>query len=286
MNLLGSHMSLLVHCCVGGKSMSEDIRKLEHGQHVVTGTPGRVYDMIQRKSFRTEHVRLLVLDEADEMLGLGFKDQLFDIYRYLPRDVQVCIVSATMPPDVMEVTEKFMTEPVKILVPRDELTLEGIKQFYIAVEKEEWKFDTLCDLYDTMTIAQCVIFLNSKKKVDWLAEKMREANFTVAAVHGEMDPRERETITAAFRNGDYRVLITTDLWARGIDVKQVSLVINYDIPINKEVYLHRIGRSGRFGRRGVAVSFVTDSDWDAIHTLEQFYSTVIEQMPANVGALL
>jgi ATP-dependent RNA helicase len=286
MALLGAHMSVQVHCCIGGKSVGEDIRKLDYGQHVVTGTPGRVFDMIQRKTLRTRDLRLLILDEADEMLGLGFKEQVYEIYRWLPSEVQVVILSATMPPAVLELTQKFMTDPVKILVPRDELTVEGIRQFFVNVEKEEWKFDTLCDLYDTMTIAQAVIFLNTKKKVDWLTAKMREASFTVCCVHGEMDHREREAITTSFRNGDFRVLITTDLWARGIDVRQVSLVVNYDLPLQKETYLHRIGRSGRFGRKGVAISFVTKNDFAELHALESFYNCVISELPANVAQFL
>ena len=219
------------------------------------------------------------------MLSMGFKEQVYDIYRYLPATVQVVILSATMPPAVLDLTKKFMTSPVKILVPRDELTLEGIRQFFVNVEKEEWKFDTLCDLYDTMTIAQAVIFVNTKKKVDWLTDKMRSASFTVCSVHGDMDHREREAITAGFRAGDFRVLITTDLWARGIDVRQVSLVVNYDLPVNKETYLHRIGRSGRFGRKGIAISFCTKSDAQELHALEAFYSTAIEELPGNVNEL-
>ncbi len=135
MGLLGSHLAIQVHCCIGGKSVGEDIRKLDYGQHVVTGTPGRVHDMIQRKSLRTRDVCLLILDEADEMLSMGFKEQVYDIYRYLPSDCQVVILSATMPPAVLELTSKFMTDPIKLLVPRDELTVEKISQHYVNVEK-------------------------------------------------------------------------------------------------------------------------------------------------------
>merc|ERR1712070_576368 len=216
--------------------------------------------MIKRRTLRTRQVRLLVLDEADEMLNRGFKEQIFDIYRYLPPETQVVLVSATLPREVLQVTDRFMTDPVKILVKRDELTLEGIKQFFVAVEKEDWKFDTLCDLYDTLTITQAVIFCNTKRKVDWLTEKMREANFTVSSMHGEMPQKERDAIMTEFRQGASRVLITTDVWARGIDVQQVSLVINYDLPTNRENYIHRIGRSGRFGRKGVAINFVKSDD--------------------------
>lgn len=232
-------MNVQCHACIGGTSVGEDIRKLEHGQHVISGTPGRVFDMIKRKSLRTKNIKMLVLDEADELLNMGFKEQIYDVYRYLPPSTQVVVLSATLPHDVLKLTSKFMTDPIRILVKRDELTLEGIKQFFIGVEKEEWKFDTLTDLYDTLTITQAVIFCNTRRKVDWLAEKMTEANFTVCSMHGDMPQKERDFIMFQFRQGKSRVLITTDVWARGIDVQQVSLVINYDLPANRENYIHR-----------------------------------------------
>ncbi|CAH7674313.1 P-loop containing nucleoside triphosphate hydrolase protein [Phakopsora pachyrhizi] len=258
----------------------------DHGQHVVSGTPGRVYDMIRRRNLRTRNIKMLVLDEADELLNLGFKDQIYDVYRYLPPQTQVVVLSATLPHDVLEMTTKFMTDPIRILVKRDELTLEGIKQFFVAVEKEEWKFDTLCDLYDTLTITQAVIFCNTRRKVDWLTEKMRDANFTVSSMHGDMPQKERDAIMGEFRNGSSRVLITTDVWARGIDVQQVSLVINYDLPSNRENYIHRIGRSGRFGRKGVAINFVTNEDVRILRDIEQYYSTQIDEMPVNIGEVV
>uniref|UniRef100_A0A8R7PLP1 RNA helicase n=1 Tax=Triticum urartu TaxID=4572 RepID=A0A8R7PLP1_TRIUA len=272
MQAVGNYMSVSVHACVGGKSIGEDIRKLEAGVHVVSGTPGRVCDMIKRRTLRTRAIKLLVLDEADEMLTRGFKDQIYDVYRYLPPELQI--------------TSKFMTDPVRILVKRDELTLEGIKQFFVAVEKEEWKFDTLCDLYDTLTITQAVIFCNTKRKVDWLTERMRTNNFTVSAMHGDMPQKERDAIMSEFRSGTTRVLITTDVWAGGLDVQQVSLVINYDLPNNRELYIHRIGRSGRFGRKGVAINFVRKDDIRILRDNEQYYSTQIDEMPMNVADLI
>jgi len=283
---LGSYMNVQVHSCIGGKSVGEDIKKLEYGVHVVSGTPGRVFDMISRRSLRTRNIKLLVLDEADEMLNKGFKEQIYDVYRYLPPATQVVVVSATLTNDVLEMTKKFMTDPIRILVKRDELTLEGIKQYFVAVEKEEWKFDTLCDLYDTLTITQAVIFCNTRRKVEWLTDKMRKANFTVSSMHGEMPQTERDEIMKQFRSGDSRVLITTDVWARGIDVQQVSLVINYDLPNNRELYIHRIGRSGRFGRKGVAINFVKSDDINTLRDIEQFYATQIDEMPMNVADLI
>uniref|UniRef100_A0ACD5Y0N9 Uncharacterized protein n=1 Tax=Avena sativa TaxID=4498 RepID=A0ACD5Y0N9_AVESA len=265
MQAIGQFMSVQVHACVGGNanSIGEDIRKLEHGVHAVSGTPGR--------------------DEADEMLRQGFKEQIYAIYRYLPPQLQVVLVSATLPNDILEITSKFMTDPVRILVKRDELTSEGIKQFFVAVEKEEWKFETLCDLYDTLTITQAVIFCNTKRKVDWLTERMRTNNFTVSAMHGDMPRKERDAIMADFRCGTTRVLITTDMWARGLDV---SLVVNYDLPSNRELYIHRIGRSGRFGRKGVVINFVRKEDICVLRDIEQFYSTQIDEMPMNVADLI
>ncbi|URD74182.1 DEAD-box ATP-dependent RNA helicase [Musa troglodytarum] len=206
---IGEYINVQAHGCIGGKSIGEDIRKLEYGVHVVSGTPGR--------------------DEADEMLSRGFKDQIYD----------AALISATLPHEILEMTNKFMTDPIRILVKRDELTLEGIKQFFVAVEREEWKFDTLCDLYDTLVITQAVIFCNTKRKVAWLTEKMHSNNFTVSSMHGDMPQKERDAIMAEFRSGATRVLITTD----------VSLVINYDLPNNRELYIHRIGQSGCFGRK-------------------------------------
>jgi translation initiation factor 4A len=179
---LGDYMNIECHACVGGTNVREDMAKLQEGVQVVVGTPGRVYDMINRRALRTDNIKIFCLDEADEMLSRGFKDQIYEVFQLLPQDTQVVLLSATMPADVLEVTKKFMREPIKILVKRDELTLEGIKQFYIAVEKEEWKLDTLCDLYETVTITQAVIFCNTRRKVDWLTEKMHSREFTVSAM--------------------------------------------------------------------------------------------------------
>ena len=267
---LGDYMGAQCHACIGGTSVREDMRKLDQGQHIVVGTPGRVFDMISRKVLRTHDIKQFVLDEADEMLSRGFKDQIYDVFRHLNQEIQVILLSATMPQEVLEVTTRFMREPVRILVKKEELTLEGIRQFYISVEREEWKLDPLCDLYETLTIPQAVIFCNPRRKVDWLTEKMHQRDFTVSAMHGDMDQKERDVIMREFRSGSSRVLITTDLLARGIDVQQVSLVINYDLPTNRENYIHRIGRGGRFGRKGVAINFVTDEDKRSLQVHDYF----------------
>ncbi|KAA0183849.1 hypothetical protein HAZT_HAZT001481 [Hyalella azteca] len=263
---LGDFMSVQCHACIGGTNSAHDIKKLQLGQQVVSGTPGRVLDMIKRTKLKTKAIKLLILDEADEMLQHGFKKQIYGVYRYLPAEVQVAVVSATLPEEVLEMTSNFMADPVKILVPRDELSLEGIQQYTVPVEKEHWKFDALCDMYD-------------KILVDWLTKNMREAGFSVSCMHSEVKQKERDAIMKEFRSGVSRVLITTDIWARGIDVQQVSHVINYDLPSNKEQYLHRIGRSGRFGRQGVAINFVCSEDKPLIRAIEKHYSIKLKDLP-------
>eukprot|EP00750_Incisomonas_marina_P013226 INCI17259.1.p1 GENE.INCI17259.1~~INCI17259.1.p1 ORF type:complete len:452 (-),score=97.15 INCI17259.1:248-1501(-) len=285
-NALSMYMGVTIHTCVGGTSTRDDVRILGMGAQVVIGTPGRIYDMIQRGALRLDHCRIFCMDEADEMLGRGFKDQIYDVFQYLPESVQVALFSATMPNEALDIAQRFMRDPVRILVKRDELTLEGIRQFYIHLDNEEHKLPCLCDLYETLTITQAIIYCNTRRKVEWLAEQMTSRDFTVSSIHGEMDQRERNLVLQEFRDGAARVLIATDLLARGIDVQGVSLVINYDPPPQRENYIHRIGRSGRFGRKGVAINFVTLADHKYLEDIEKFYNTVIEQMPKVINDLL
>jgi translation initiation factor 4A len=283
---LGDYLKIKCHACIGGTSVRDDIDRLRDGQHCVVGTPGRVMDMLSKRHLRADNLLVFVLDEADEMLSRGFKDQIYDIFKTLPANVQVCLFSATMAPEILDLTTKFMRDAVRILVKKDELTLEGICQFYVAIEKEEWKLDTLCDLYETLTITQAIIYCNTRRKVDFLADQMTKRDFTVSTMHAELDQKERDLIMREFRSGSSRVLISTDLLARGIDVQQVSLVINYDLPQNMENYLHRIGRSGRFGRKGVAINFVTNNDVRAMKEIERYYHTQIEEMPMDIADMI
>jgi translation initiation factor 4A len=285
---LGEYLDIQCHSCIGGTRVSDDISALQRGVHIVVGTPGRVYDMLQRKVLKPHNVKIFILDEADEMLSRGFKDQIYDIFTNLPNnhEIQVGLFSATMSHDALEITRKFMNNPVRILVKKEELTLEGIKQFFIMVERDDWKLETLIDLYDTLNITQAVIFCNTRSRVINLTTAMQNKEFTVSSTHGDLDHKKRELILKEFRSGSSRVLITTDLLARGIDVQQVSLVINYDLPRHPENYIHRIGRSGRFGRKGVAINFVTSEDLKTLHELERFYNTQIEEMPASVADLI
>lgn len=280
---LGDFLSVVCHVCIGGTDRKADIERLRRGVHVVVGTPGRVHDMLERKCLLPDAMKLFVLDEADEMLRRDFKEQIYQVFRQLPANVQVALFSATMPQGILLITNQFMRNPKKILIKQEELTLEGIRQFYVLVERDDWKFDTLCDLYETINVVQSIIYCNTRRRVDQLTDQMAAKEFTASSMHSEMPQKDREDVMKTFRSCSTRVLITTDLLARGIDVQQVSLVINYDLPRQQENYIHRIGRSGRFGRKGVAINFCTAADMDTLKQIERHYNTQIEEMPFNIG---
>ena len=279
-------MSVNIRACIGGREfpVREDCGALSRGGvHVVVGTPGRVLDLVERGALRMDAIRQVILDEADEMLSRGFREQIYQIFKYLPETAQICLFSATLPLDILDISERFLQNPIRVLVKKDELTLLGIKQFYIAVDREDHKLSTLCDLYEELTICQAMIYCNTKHKVEWLRDELQSRDFTVSCIHGELEQEERSRVLQDFRSGLSRVLISTDLLARGIDVHQVSLVINYDIPTNRENYIHRIGRSGRYGRKGVAINLLANRDFLSIRDIEQFYHTEISEMPADIG---
>ena len=282
---LSTFMGIKLNLSIGGTTIRQNINELLENPQIVIGTPGRVLDMINKKALNTRHLKLLVVDEADEMLSKIFLNQIYDIFRFLPPDIQVGLFSATMTEEFFTLTKNFMREPVKILVKTEELTLEGIQQYFVNVERNDYKFDTLCDLYERFSISQSIIYCNSRKIVDELSRRLSENDFTCTSIHGDMDQEERNTIMKQFRNGSSRVLISTDLLSRGIDVQQVSIVINYDIPNNVDSYLHRIGRSGRFGRKGTAVNFVTYYDIKKMHEIEKYYSTEIQELPGNIEGI-
>ena len=254
--------------------------------HIVIGTPGRLLDMFNKNAIKLKTIKLLVMDEADELLSEGFIPQIKNIISSLESNVQICLFSATMNIEFFDVTKHFIRNPINILVNKERLTLEGIKQFYIDCEKNEYKLETLCDLYSILTISQSIIYCNSYKSVDILTRKLQDRNFAVSCIHGNMSVTERESTMASFRNCKTRVLISTDLLGRGIDVQQVSIVINYDIPLKYESYIHRIGRSGRHGRKGTAINFITGYDMKHLKGIESYYNTVIETLPADIQSVL
>jgi superfamily II DNA/RNA helicase len=267
---------------VGGSSVDEDIKQLyENPPHIVIGCPGRIHDMLKRRKLLTRDLRFFVLDEADEMLSSGFKDQIYNIFQFMPINIQVALFSATLPPELHSITQKFMRSPVEILVKAEQLTLEGIKQYYIALENDDEKYETLKDIYGSLAISQSIIYCNSNKRVNDLFHAMQIDNFPACQIHSNMEKAERLQSYEDFKSGKTRVLISSNVTARGIDIQQVSTVINFDVPNCVHTYLHRIGRSGRWGRKGVGINFVTPRDMRCLKDIEQHYATKISELTDN-----
>ena len=281
-----SYLGLTGALIMGGTSVESNFNALDKGVQVVVGTPGRIFDMLRRYALKTNSLKCFVMDEADEMLSKGFKDQICDIFQYIPKNTQMCIFSATMPEFAIEITKKFMNNPLKILVKNEMVTLDGIKQYYLGVDQESWKIATLYDLYDRLRIKQTIIFVNSKRKADFLKEQLEQENHVVSIIHASLTQTQRDQTMKDFRLGNSRVLIATDIIARGIDVQQVEIVINFDIPKYTETYIHRIGRSGRFGRKGVAINFVTEEEFEKLKKIQDFYQTEISPLPDNIKTLI
>lgn len=265
-----------------GKKHKSDNISFDEDSQMIVGTPGKVYHMLMKRYLKTTSLKLFILDEADEMLNPCFKEQIYDIFQYIPRTTQVCIFSATMDKIDLDVAERFMNDPIKILVKDDELTLDGIQQYYINVEEEQFKFEVLMDLYKFLSVNQTIIYCNTKKKTQQIHHRLERNDFTVSCIHGDMTQQERNAVIKEFRHGQIKILLATDIIARGLDVQQVSTVINLDMPTKDLVktYIHRIGRSGRFGRKGMAINFVTKNEFPyVLRQIEQHYHTNIESFP-------
>ena len=278
---LGNVMEgLIVKTIVGGTSITDDAAEIRKNvPHVIVGSIGRVYDMIRRRHIKSKSVKILVMDEADEILSRGFRDQIQQLFSHLHSDVQVTLFSATMPPEMLSITEHFMRNPVKITMAAEKLNLEGIHQFYVALADDRTKFDTLKDIFSHLTVNQCIIYVNSVPRVIDLYDAMTKEGFSVGCIHSSMKREDREKSFAEFRTGVHRVLISSNVTARGIDVQQVSTVINFDIPKCVHTYLHRIGRSGRWGRKGIAINFITRQDIGIMRNLESYYKIQIDELP-------
>lgn len=283
---LSQHMNISVYSATGGTPLREDIRAIEKGCQYLIGTPGRIFDLMNRNVLSRDNIRVLIFDEADQMLEDRFKEQVMCILQKgFPKETQVALFSATMDVDVIEVANKILQNPVKILVDANEVPLDGIKQYYVPLEKEEWKFEVLCDLYQQLNISQALIYCNKRQRADWLAEKMSQQGFPLSVIHGEMDVEERKKRMSDFRKGSVRVMISTDMLARGIDVQQVSLVINYELPVQKENYIHRIGRAGRFGRKGVTINLISPEEKRAVAEIEEHWKIALEVLPNDLSKI-
>lgn len=277
----GMMPGLKIKNLIGGSSVEEDSRSLkESPPHIITGCTGRVYDMLRRRNINPQTIKLIILDEADEMLSNGFKDQVYDIFQFLRLDVQVALFSATLPDYIRQVTSKIMRNPVVISVKTEQLTLEGISQYFVAVENDGHKYDTLKDLYKSFSLSQCIIYCNSVKRVVDLYEAMIEDGFPVCCMHSNMNKVDRNKAFMDFKAGQFRVLISSNVTSRGIDIQQIDTVINFDIPKDVHNYLHRIGRSGRWGRKGRGINLITRRDIIKLKEIEAYYSTQIVELPA------
>lgn len=279
---IGSMMkNLVVHTVFGGNYYEEK----NNEPHIICGCTGRLYDCIQRKKISTKEIKLVILDEADEMLSSGFKEQVYNIFQNLNNNVQIALFSATLPEHINSIVNKIMRDPVKITINQDMLTLEGISQYYIALQDDEQKYMTLKHLFGFISVSQCIIYCNSIRRVTDLYEAMLADDFPVTCIHSSMDKQSREDAFMNFKSGKSRVLISSNLTARGIDIQQVSIVINFDIPKCVSTYLHRIGRSGRWGRKGVGINFLCRRDISKIKEIESYYSCQIQELPQDIKFL-
>ena len=273
---------LITRLLVGGNSVDTDVRAIRSNPpHVLVGCPGRVYDMLCRRAINPSAIRILIMDEADEMLSSGFKDQIYDIFKFMPIEIQVGLFSATLPDEMKFITQKFMRNPVEIFIKPDQLTLDGIKQYSILVENDDQKYETLKDLYESLNVSQSIIFCNTYRRVGKLYDALVNDGFPACQIHSNMDKLERTKNYHDFKNGVHRILISSDVTSRGIDIQQVGTVINFDVPLSPSTYLHRIGRSGRWGRKGVGISLVTQSDVISLKNIETFYSIKLNDLPVN-----
>ena len=271
---LGIYMKINTSLCIGGTRMNENISSIKKA-HVIVGTPGRIRDMVEKMYFDPNKIEIIVMDEADKLLERDFVDVIKNIMLGINKNAQVCAFSATLTNEAMDITKKFMNNPVNMLIEKEKLTLDLIVQMYIDVQEEIYKLDTLKNIYEQFAIGQCIIYTNSKERATWLKAHLNSAN----TIHSGLSPEERTNVMKSFRQGEFRILISTDLLARGIDVQQVSYVINYDLPIDTESYLHRIGRSGRYGKKGVAINFATRKDYTMLENIVKHYDTQIIEMP-------
>ena len=284
--LLGGTMNgLEVELMYGGISENRDFFSKRKNPHIVCGCPGKLLDQMNRRKLDASKLKLVIMDEVDEMLTGGFNEQIYDIFQHLNSKVQVALFSATMPTEIRNVVNKIVQNPVEILVKSEMLSLAGIQQFYVAVNNDKQKYDVLKDIFTYLTVSQCIIYCNSVSRVCYLYEDMMADNFPVSCIHGNMTKDEREQAFMNFKNGKSRVLLSTNITARGIDIQQVSVVINFDIPTSIDNYLHRIGRSGRWGRKGVGINLITKRDVTQLKNIEKHYGREINEMPSDLKFL-
>ncbi len=267
---------LKVLAIYGGESIERQIRGLENGVQIVVGTPGRVIDHIERRTLSLSNVQTIILDEADEMLNMGFVDDIKDILEKIPETRQSVFFSATMPSAILDLTRKFMNDPVIVKITRKEISNPNIKQTYYET-RSDLKVEAMCRLIDFHNLKLMLAFCNTKKKVDELVEELIERGYSAEGMHGDMRQGQRNIVMQKFRSGLVNILVATDVAARGIDVDSVEAVFNYDLPQDQEYYVHRIGRTGRAGKNGLSFSFVTRRDSGMLRDIERYIKSPIEK---------
>lgn len=286
-NLGNAMKNLRSKLLIGGQSSDSDIYEIRRNiPHLIIGTPGRIYEMFKKNIICCQDIDIVILDEADEMFSYGFKEQIQDIFQFLRSDVQIALFSATLPANVLHITKSLLKDPLNITMKAEELVLDGIKQYYVLLDDDKQKFITLKDLFERLTISQTIIYCNSVNRVVELHAAMKADGFAVCCVHSNMDKDERNHSFNEFKCGKFRVLISSNVTSRGIDIQQVNIVINFDLPKDPHTYLHRIGRSGRWGRKGIGVNFVTRKDVSTLKTIEEHYSSRMEELPNDFDKII
>lgn len=278
LNQIGRFKGVSTVPIYGGQDISRQIRLLRQRPQIVTGTPGRLMDHMRRRTIRLDNVRMVVLDEADEMLNMGFMEDIETILQDLPAERQTLLFSATMPESIRRLANKFMREPEQITIQVKELTMPNIEQYYIEVAEGQ-KFDTLCRLLDMQVPELAIIFGRTKRRVDELYSALGVRGYSAEAIHGDMTQSRRDSVMRRFRTGQVDILVATDVAARGLDITGVTHVYNFDVPQDPEWYVHRIGRTGRAGATGVAISFVTPRELGYLRQLEHLIRRRIERKP-------
>jgi len=284
---LGTYTDARMMLAIGGRdSLGQNAAKLKAGADIVTGTPGRIAHLIKKGILITDKIEILVLDEVDTLLGDNFLECIRDIFQSLPKDVQVVCVSATITNDCMDTMKAFMRDPVSILIRPEDLSVASIKQFYVDCQDDRVKLAALFDLYERVSICQSVIFVNTRREACWLSEELTRKHHSVSLIHSELSQQERDEAMRELRSGATRVLIATDILARGIDVQQISVVINFSLPWDIENYIHRIGRSGRCGRKGIAINLVKRREYQMLEEIQRVFKTVVHELPADFADLI
>lgn len=281
---LAKHMNIAVMSTFGGTQLKDDIIRLHGTVHIVVATPGRVLDLAEKGVARMDTCKTLVMDEADKLLSPEFRPVVEKLIALLPKDRQISLFSATFPVLVKDFAEKYLRRP-QVVNLMEELTLKGVTQYYAFVEERQ-KVHCLNTLFSKLEIRQAVIFCNSVARVELLAKKITELGYSCMYIHAKMPQEQRNRVFHDFRNGAFRNLVCSDLVARGIDVQAVNVVINFDFSKTAETYLHRIGRSGRFGHLGIAVNFITPDDRDNLFKIEQELGTEIKPIPPQIDKRL